>query len=68
MMMEYETIWNLQENDHQIPVLDEDLYWNLASRAVVYGYIDKNDVSYLLKIRYKKDKNMICEIRKRYGL
>lgn len=67
-MMEYETIWNLQENDHQIPILDEDLYWSQTSRALTYGYIDKNDVSDLLKIRYKKDKILIREVRRRHGL
>ena len=66
-MMDWEIAWSA-ENDVTTPAASMDAYWRLAKRAKDEFFITDEEVKECLHNYYGKDRKLIKEIRKTYGL
>lgn len=66
-ILSWEVSWSA-ENDVMTPAVDMDAYWRLAKKAKDYGYLTAEDIRTCLHNYYGRDRKMLREAKKMYGL
>lgn len=66
-LVNWEVAWS-EEYDVDIPASSMDTYWRLAKRAKDYGYLTSSDINTCLKNYYGRDRKLMREVKKQYGL